>query len=160
MNRVVNRRLATVVIAFGLCGCTAATLPGADELGYKSRAVTRSEGGLHVAAAVLSDEESAAVYGVPLASKGIQPVWIQVQDNDTDSYFLMSPGLDPNFFPASEAAEAFDDRDKHGANVELERRFRALAFRNPILPGQTVSGYVLTNLREGAKLVQLDLVAS
>jgi hypothetical protein len=160
MDRVVNRRLAAVVIAFALCGCAAATLPNPDGISYKSRAVSRSEGGLHVSAAVLSDEESATVYGVPLASKGIQPVWIEVQDNDTASYFLMSPGLDPNFFPASEAAEAFGDGDAHGGNVELDRRFRALAFHNPILPGQTVSGYVLTNLSEGAKLVQLDLVAS
>ena len=160
MDRVVNRRLAAVGIAFALCGCAAATLQNPDGIGYKSRAVSRSEGGLHVSAAVLSDEESAAVYGVPLASKGIQPVWIEVQDNDTASYFLMSPGLDPNFFPASEAAEAFGAGDVHGGNVELDRRFRALAFHNPILPGQTVSGYVLTNLSEGAKLVQLDLVAS
>lgn len=160
MDRVVNRRLAAIVIALALCGCAAVTLPNPDGISYKSRAVSRSEGGLHVSAVVLSDEESAAVYGVPLASKGIQPVWIEVQDNDTASYFLMSPGLDPNFFPASEAAEAFDEGDVHGGNVELDRRFRALAFHNPILPGQTVSGYVLTNLSEGAKLVQLDLVAS
>jgi hypothetical protein len=109
---------------------------------------------------VLSAEESAAVYGVPLAKKGIQPVWIEVQDDETVSYFLMSPGLDPNFFPASEAAEAFDGNNPPGGKDELDRRFRGLAFRNPVLPGQTVSGYVLTNLSEGAKLVQLDLVAS
>jgi hypothetical protein len=160
MDRVVNRRLAAIVIAFALCGCAATTLPNAGGISYKSRAVNRSEDGLHVSASVLSDEESAAVYGVPLASKGIQPVWIEVQNNDTATYFLMSPGLDPNFFPASEAAEAFGGSHVQGGTVELDRRFRALAFRNPIRPGQTVSGYVLTNLSEGAKLVQLDLVAS
>jgi hypothetical protein len=78
MDRVVNRRLAAIVIAFALCGCAATTLPNADGISYKSRAVNRSEGGLHVSASVLSDEESAAVYGVPLVSKGIQPVWIEV----------------------------------------------------------------------------------
>ena len=41
----------------------------------------------------------------------------------------------------------------------LDRRFRQLAFRNPVLPGATTSGFVLTNLDEGVKLVQLDLVA-
>jgi hypothetical protein len=159
MDRIVNRLLAAVVIAFVMCGC-ATTLPPAGELTYKSRAVTRTEGGLRVSASVLSAEESAAVYGVPLAKKGIQPVWIEVQDDETVSYFLMSPGLDPNFFPASEAAEAFDGKNPPGGKDEIDRRFRGLAFRNPVLPGQTVSGYVLTNLSEGAKLVQLDLVAS
>ncbi len=70
MDRVVNRRLAAVGIAFALCGCAAATLQNPDGIGYKSRAVSRSEGGLQVSAAVLSDEESAAVFGVPLAKQG------------------------------------------------------------------------------------------
>jgi hypothetical protein len=109
---------------------------------------------------VLSAEDSVAVYGAPLAQKGIQPVWIEVQNDDPVSYFLMSPGLDPNFFPASEAAEAFADSKALVTKDELDQRFRRLAFHNPVLPGQTVSGFVLTNLREGAKLVQLDLVAS
>ncbi|MGA7814523.1 LssY C-terminal domain-containing protein [Caballeronia sp.] len=159
MDPVVNRLLAAVVIAFVLCGC-ATTQLSAGGLTYKARAVTRTEGGLRVTASVLSAEESAAVYGVPLAKKGIQPVWIEVQDDDPVSYFLLSPGLDPNFFPASEAAEAFADSNVPGRSEELDRRFRGLAFHNPVLPGQTVSGYVLTNLSEGAKVVELDLVAS
>jgi hypothetical protein len=159
MDRIVNRLLAAVVIAVVLCSCVI-TLPDAGGLTYKSRALTRTEGGLRVSASVLSADESAAVYGVPLAKKGIQPVWIEVQNDETVSYFLMSPGLDPNFFPASEAAEAFDGNNPPGGKDEIDRRFRGLAFRNPVLPGQTVSGYVLTNLSEGAKLVQLDLVAS
>jgi hypothetical protein len=160
MDCIVNRRLAAVVIAFALCGCGAATPQNAGESGYRSRAVHREEGGVRVCASVLSAQESAEVYGVPLAAKGIQPVWVEVQNNDTGSYFLMSPGLDPNFFPASEVADAFGESNGPGGKADLDRRFRALAFRNPVRPGQTVSGYVLTNLSEGAKLVQLDLVAS
>jgi hypothetical protein len=159
MNRIVNRLLSAVVIALFLCSC--ATTPQNDSaLNYKSRATSRTEGGLRVYASVLSAEDSVAVYGAPLAQKGIQPVWIEVQNDDPVSYFLMSPGLDPNFFPASEAAEAFADSKALVTKDELDQRFRRLAFHNPVLPGQTVSGFVLTNLREGAKLVQLDLVAS
>jgi hypothetical protein len=47
-----------------------------------------------------------------------------------------------------------------GRNLEqLDRRFGELAFRNPIPPGATVSGFVLTNLQEGVKLLQIDLFA-
>ena len=160
MNRMVNRLLFAVVVAFVLSGC-ASTPPPAGEFAYKSRAVTRTEGGLRVYdRGAFRPEESAAVYGVPLAKKGIQPVWIEVSNDEALSYFLMSPGLDPNFFPASEAAEAFTNNDSPGGKDELDRRFRGLAFQNPILPGQTESGFVLTHLNEGAKLVQLDLVAS
>jgi hypothetical protein len=159
MNGIVNRLLGAVLVALFLSGCAMAPST-AGELTYRSRAVTRTESGLRVSAVVLSAEESAAVYGVPLAKKGIQPVWIEVSNDETLSYFLMSPGLDPNFFPASEAAEAFINSDSSATKDELDQRFRELAFQNPIVPGQTESGFVLTNLTEGAKLVQLDLVAS
>ncbi len=79
--------------------------------------MTRADGGVRVSTAVLSAEESAAVYGVPLATRAIQPVWIEVENRDDRAYFLLSPGLDPNFFPASEAAEAFasgDSREQTG----------------------------------------------
>lgn len=71
MDGIVNRLLAAVVITF-LCGC-ATTLPNAGGLTYKSRAVTRTEGGLRVSASVLSAEESEAVYGVPLAKRRFSP---------------------------------------------------------------------------------------
>ena len=96
----------------------------------------------------------------PWRRKSIQPVWIEVENHDDRAYYLMSPGLDPNFFPASEAAEAFASGDSREQAGELDRRFRQLAFRNPVLPGTTTSGFVLTNLDEGGKLVQIDLVAS
>src|SRR5947199_374108 len=80
--------------------------PPAATIDYKSRAVTRTEGNVRVSAAVLSAQESLAVYGLPLATKSLQPVWIEVENREDRPYFLLSPGLDPNFFPASEAAEA------------------------------------------------------
>jgi hypothetical protein len=124
---------------------------------FGRRAIASSEGGVRVSTSVLSAAESIAVYGVPLAKKGIQPVWIEVENGDDRVYWLMSPGLDPNFFPASEAADVFASSDRP---AEIEGRFRDLAFQNPIPAGGTVSGFVLTTLDEGVKMVQVDLVAS
>lgn len=113
---------------------------------------------MRVSASVLSPRESWQLYGEPLALKAIQPVWIEVENRDDRAYWLMSPGIDPNFFPASEAAEAFGIEDT-GIDDRTER-FQALAFENPVAPGQARSGFVLTHLDEGVKLVQVDLVAS
>jgi hypothetical protein len=144
-----------VVLAFG--GCAAVPLPSdPTQLGFKSRARSRSDGGVRVSTSVLSAAESQAVYGVPLAKKGLQPVWIEVENRDAVAYWLLLPGLDPHFFPASEAADIF----AAGQRDEIAQRFRALAFRNPVRAGATVSGFVLTNLDEGVKMVQVDLVAS
>ncbi|MEM5366959.1 LssY C-terminal domain-containing protein [Paraburkholderia azotifigens] len=157
MKRIVTRMQAVIFTGCILAGCSAAP-PTVSVPSYQNRAVTRSEGGMQVSTAVLSPQESAAVYGVPLAERNIQPVWIEVRNGEDGNYFLLSPGLDPNFFPASEAAEAFADASPE-QQTELDRRFRSLAFANPIRPGETVSGLVLTHLNEGVKLVQIDLVA-
>lgn len=159
MNRIARRVLAAAVVAAAVAGC-ASTPPPTASIDYKSRAVTRTEGNVRISTTVLSAEESVTVYGVPLAKKSIQPVWIEVENRENRAYYLLSPGLDPNFFPASEAAEAFASGDSHDGKAELDRRFRQLAFRNPVLPGATTSGFVLTNLDEGFKFVQLDLVAN
>ena len=127
---------------------------------YKSRAISRSDGAVVVSTSVLSADESREVYGVSLAKKGIQPVWIEVENGDDIAYWLLSPGLDPNFFPASEVADAYATTHENETREVLEQRFGALAFRNPIPPGVTVSGFVLTHRDEGVKLVQVDLVAS
>ena len=147
---------ATFVLALGGCASKPAA-PAAHQLDYQSRAVSRSDGGVRVSASVLSAEESLDAYGVPLAEKGIQPVWIEVTNQEDVTYWLMSPGVDPNFFPPSEAADVFAG---YGERVAIERTFQELAFRNPVPPGATASGFVLTNLDEGVKMVQVDLVAS
>jgi hypothetical protein len=148
-----------VAALFALFGCASPQQSTTSQTDYKSRAVTRTDGGLRVSAASLSAEESDAVYGAPLAKQRIQPVWIEVENREDRAYYLLSPGLDPHFYPASEAAEAMaqGDADKLAG---LDRHFRGLAFRNPVPPGATVSGFVLTNLDEAVKVVQLDLVAN
>lgn len=140
-------------------GCTSTYYPLKSEtIDYKSRAGTRSDGGVVVSASALSVDEGLDVYGITLARKNIQAVWIQVENGGDDTYWLLSPGVDPNFFPASEVAEAFATTHEDETQEVLERRFQALAFRNPVPPGKKVSGFVLTHLDEGVKIIQVDLV--
>jgi hypothetical protein len=153
--------LATLAIALTLAGCASTGIwTEADTKDYKERLQTRTDGGVRVSTSVLSASESEAIYGVPLADKGIQPVWIEVENHDDTPYWLLSPGLDPNFFPASEAADAFAATGDDNEAWEREQHFRKLAFKNPVTPGATVSGFILTRLNEGVKMVELDLVAS
>ena len=155
---LVGRVLVCVIAVSLISGCVSPG-PGheAQYPGYRGRANQRAEGGLRVSTSVLTAEESLAVYGFPLADFGIQPVWVEVENRDDVAYWLMSPGVDPHFFAPSEAAELFATGEQR-ADVEAE--FRDLGFRNPVPPGATVSGFVLTNLDEGVKMVQVDLVAS
>jgi hypothetical protein len=158
MRRAAAATLGTLVLSAGMLGCS--TVPEADSgnhPGYRARAQSSTAGPLTVSAAALSAEESASVFGAPLADRLIQPVWVEVENRDDVPYWLLFPGLDPNFFPASEAAEAMAAPGDQNALARLDARFNALAFRNPVPPGRTASGFVLTTLHEGVKLVQVDL---
>ena len=98
---MIKTLVSSIVVSLVLTGCASVgPLPETETLDYKSRATSRSDGGVIVSASVLSADESRDLYGVPLAKKGIQPVWIEVENGDDVAYWLMSPGLDPNFFPA------------------------------------------------------------
>jgi hypothetical protein len=152
--------IATLAVAGVLLGGEIRAADDADGTGYLERARTGTVGGVRVTAAALSAEESTAVYGVPLAERMIQPVWVVVENKEDVPYWMLFPGLDPNYFPASEAAEVLARDDARVSPEVLDRRFRQLAFRNPVPPGGTVQGFVLTNLQEGVKLLQIDLFAS
>jgi hypothetical protein len=160
MRSTVTRVMVTAIVAVRMLGgSTSVAQDARARAGYLERAQSGTLGEVRVSAAALSSEESNAVYGSPLGDKLIQPVWIEVENNEDVPYWLMFAGLDPNFFPASEAAEAMGLRSSSRRLEELNRRFSQLAFRNPVPPGATVSGFVLTNLHEGVKLLQVDLFA-
>jgi hypothetical protein len=152
--------LTSVIIVLALTGCASLGYETeAEKQDYKSRATIRSDGGVMVSASALSIDESREVYGVHLDKKGIQPVWIEVENNDEVAYWLMYPGIDPYFFPASEAVDVFASTHPDETPEVLTERFDRLAFRNPIPAGTRVSGFVLTNLDKGVKMIQVDLVA-
>jgi hypothetical protein len=118
---------------------------------------TEVQGDLRVSVAIPTAEEAESIYGVDLFEKRIQPVWIEVQNNASIPYWFLTSGLDPNYFAPFEAAYAFQATPSND-NRPLDKHFDTLQFQNPIMPGATVSGFVLTNLDEGAKAVDVDLV--
>jgi hypothetical protein len=150
--------LAGAMLALAVAGCASGGRPAEVPTDYLSRLSTLEEGNIRVSVAALSAEEGGAVYGVPLAEKGIQAVWVEVENKERRAYWLLPAGLDPNYFPASEAAEAFA-RDALKGDAALEQRFQSLAFQNPAPPGKT-SGFLLVNRDEGVKIVHIDLVAT
>src|SRR5262245_21515578 len=78
--------------------------PRLDETAFRQRAEVRHDGDLIVRAAVLDGHESRRLFGVPLAHRGIQPVWLEVQNRGARSYRLRLASLDPNYYPPLEAA--------------------------------------------------------
>ena len=130
MSRKALANLVILVPILALAACASTSSLQQTETGdYRERAATRGDDDVRVSVSVLSAAESREVYGVDLADKDIQPVWIQVTNTGNASFWLISTGLDPNFFPPSEAADAFAggprDNDQVGQGaVYTQQRVR------------------------------------
>ena len=133
-----------------LQGCATTQPTSVDPLAYKSRTKSITYEDVTVTVAVPTISEAQALYGVNLASKYIQPVWLEVKNDSDDIYWFLPSGLDPDYFFPSEAAFVFKTDNEN---------FQKLKFKNPIGPGSTQSGFVLVNLDEGFKAIDIDLIS-
>jgi hypothetical protein len=97
--------MTTIIAAYG---CTIYQKPRSiSDVPFRQRSHSKIDAEVKVTVAVLSAEESRQLFGVNLAGQGIQPVWVRVQNDDSVPYWLMSAGLDPDYFSPLEAAYAF-----------------------------------------------------
>ena len=145
-------------IAFYGCTIYQKTRPIYD-VSFMERSQSEVDGEVRVTVAVLTEEESRQLFGVNLAGQGIQPVWVRVQNADTLPYWMLSAGLDPDYFSPMESAYAFHGTFSSSVNAKIDDQFRVQAFRNPIVEGASVSGFIFTNRDEGTKVVDIDLIA-
>lgn len=144
-----------LVLSLAMAGC--ATAPQQTEsTDYLSRAETQVDDGVRVTAVVLSPLESEQAFSLPLARKGVQPVWLEVENEGREELFLMLLSLDPNYFAPSEVAWRFKSMGSEGLEAKLQR---LLDSHVPVVvpPHSTVSGFVYTNLDPGAKAFAVDL---
>ena len=75
-----------------------------DEGPMRARAVSRTEDGVRVAAAVPSASESRSIFGVDLEEHGIQPLWLEIENGSRRNLYLLRTGLDPEYFAPREVA--------------------------------------------------------
>jgi len=147
-----------LVIVLVMQGCATTKPTPVDPLAYKNRAKSSIKEDVTVTVAVPTIAEAQAIYGVELAAKRIQPVWVEVKNDSADTYWFLPSGLDPDYFSPSEVAFAFYS-DKEETNRQLKGKFKKLQFQNPIRPGTTQAGFALVNLDEDFKAVDIDLLS-
>ncbi len=132
--------MATTMVTYG---CTIYQKPRSIfDVPFQERSQSKIDGEVKVTVAVLSAEESRQLFGVNLAGKGIQPVWVRVQNADTIPYWLLSTGLDPDYFSPLESAYTFHGILSSSLNDKIDDQFEVMAFGNPIVQGTSVSGFI------------------
>lgn len=129
-----------------------------NDVRFRDRAQSKYDNDVRVTTAVPTAGETEEVFGANLIGREIQPVWLKVENHSDRTYYLLSVVVDPNHYSPNEASYAVHGGLGKAEQKEMEYRFRKLAFRNPIAPDTAVSGFVFTNLDEGEKVVQVDLM--
>lgn len=160
--------------------------PRPDAKGFLDSARTQERDDLEVRVAVLDDVESRKFFGVPMARRSIQPVWVRVVNRSKQPYRLQFVALDPNHFSPLEAAALNHYKGVRRllgfgflawlflpllillpiklfavrrANRMMDAFFLKHAFRmRPIPAGGEQAGFVYTNLSEGNKIVLVRLL--
>ena len=142
-----------------IIGCASSFQPRPlEEVHFQKRSQTRVEGDFRVTAAVLSAQETEAVFGFALYKKGIQPIWLEIENKDDQPTWFLPFSVDPDYFPPLEVTypyhRTFDDQ----YNDQIDRYFLKHAMGLYLAPGSIRSGFVFTNLDLGTKSFNVDLV--
>lgn len=160
--------------------------PNPTDRPFLERAQTQDGDSLEVTVAVLDARESERFFGVALARRSVQPVWLRVVNRSTSPQRLRLVSIDPNYFTPLEAAAAnhFSTGKRLlgfgllawlflpllllmplkiigglRANRRMDEYFQEHAFHlRPIPPGGESSGFVFTPLDAGTKVVHVCLV--
>ncbi|MGB5750055.1 MAG: LssY C-terminal domain-containing protein [Desulfobacterales bacterium] len=149
-----------ICLALFMNACATFKKPAAiNEAPINERALTKESKGIRASAAVLGDEEARQIFGIDLARKKIQAVWIALENNTDKPVLLLPTAIDPDYFAPLEAAFAYHKFLADDANAALDEHLKNLNFpiRSLIGPGSRASGYILTNWKKGMKVVDIDL---
>ena len=154
-----GRIAKAVLTVWALAACTPAwQLPvPADQIAFETESKSVSRGGATVTVAVPSAADTQQLFGTDLYASHVQPVWIKVENQTGQDLIMLRHAVDDAYISPAEAAYL-----RHAGSKQTKREmdvfFQEMEFANPIEAGTTVSGYVFTNLDEGFKNINVDLL--
>ena len=110
-----------------------------------------------VKAAVPGAAESKALFGVPLYEHNIQPVWLEITNQDDIRIRLALTSVDPDYFSPLEVSFTLRKGFSKEARIAMDKRFHDSGITRYVQPGETISGFVFTHLSPGTKSFNVDL---
>ena len=169
MNRFPSKYLhhpalcRTVILAcFALlAACTTAAQSVPElESDYLARSQTQEKGGIRVTAAVPSASESKALFGTPLYRRGVQPVWLKIENSRDEPVQFLPVGLDPAYFTPIEAANLnVKDKNVKSYRSVTNQQFFNSGIGNHIPALDERSGFIFSVLDEGTKSFNVDVIS-
>ena len=149
-------RPMVLVAAALLAGCATNFAPQPlDSIPFLERAQTQVSGDIRVTAAVPDAKETRALFGLSLYKRGVQPVWIEVANMTDEAVSFLPASIDPDYHSPLEVASLHRSQSSREA---VEAYFLSNRVGMGLDPGETRSGFVFTNLDEGSKAFNVDIV--
>jgi len=149
--------IIALLILVSACATQSYTYQSTSSFAVRERAITQSEGKISISASVAGEDETTAIFGVPLYKRGIQPVWLEIVNNSPERIRFAPTSVDQDYFSPLEVSymhrKGFDKK----ARASMDKRFHASAMPRQIPAGETRSGYVFTHTSPGTKSFNIDL---
>lgn len=153
--------IAFTLLLLMVGGCATWQAPTyTSDASLRARAVVESSRGVEVRAAVLGAEDSLRVLGSDVTAQGVQPVWVEIRNDTSDTFWLLRSGSDPDYFSPLEVAWSAHSLLGGRANARIDEHFDRLAFPNPIRAGETISGLLYTNPHPVMRQLNIDLLGN
>lgn len=158
LPRVGALLIAAFMLLF-LCGCgSSAKVPGHLEGSYTDRIQSQERNGLAVSAAVPGEDETKEIFGRNLYKQNIQPVWLKIENRKDIPITFLPVGLDPSYYSPLEVAN-IDLRSNSSVQPTslVNRFFLDQSIDLTVMPGESLSGFIFTQLDEGTKSFNVDV---
>jgi hypothetical protein len=123
----------------------------------RERAVSKTRGEITVSASVPGEEEAQAIFGIPIYDRGIQPVWLKIENNSETRVRFAPTGVDHDYFSPLEVAYMHRKGFTKEALRQMNQRFYRSALPRQIPAGESRSGYVFTHASPGTKAFNVDV---
>jgi hypothetical protein len=125
---------------------------------FIARAQRKSASGITVDASAHGARESQKSFGENLASHGIQPVWLSIENNTDDQYAFLSIAMDPEYYSPYEVAYRFHGIFSIAANRARDAFFLKRLIPSIVPPHSRTTGFVYGEIDAGVKYAKISFI--
>jgi hypothetical protein len=175
-----------LILSLAFSGCVRYRPQISDRSSFMDRAQTQTQGDATVTLTVLSNKEAKKFFGTSLSKRGVQPVWLEIENRGKTPYFFIQRNMDPNYYSAEEAVymahyrqgKQFFEAGLVGilffpllalipvnyfviknANRKMDNLFDNVSMHSYVaMPGKKLSGFLYTSVDQGTKHLKIDLL--
>jgi LssY C-terminus len=125
---------------------------------FIARAQRKSDSGITVDASALGARESQKSFGENLAGRGIQPVWLSIENTTDQQYVFLSIAMDPEYYSPYEVSYKFHGILSITANHARDAFFLERQIPSILPPHSRTTGFVYGEIDAGVKYAKISVV--